>query len=141
MREKAYIKITSALLALLVLSSTFSFSIHKHYCGHFLKDVSYIVPSKGCGMEKVSNPLKETCKESLSSIHCCKDLTTMVKGQETIIVAKGSFSQYLNVALVPTISRFFDFGSPDRHKIVKVPYTPPPCLSEDIYLINQSFLI
>lgn len=141
MREKAYIKITSALLALLVLSSTFSFSIHKHYCGHFLKDVSYIVPSKGCGMEKVSNPLKETCKESLSSIHCCKDLTTMVKGQETIIVAKGSFSHDLIVTLLPAISNFVDFCSLGHSKVVKIPYTPPPYFGEDIYILNQSFLI
>lgn len=41
-------KIVSSVLALLVLFSTFSFTVEKHYCGDYLVDVSYLGKADTC---------------------------------------------------------------------------------------------
>lgn len=49
--QRQVVKISSFLLVLIVLFSTFSFTIEKHYCGDFLVDVSFTGKADGCGME------------------------------------------------------------------------------------------
>ena len=60
------VKISSFLLAFLVLISTFSFTVEKHFCGDFLVDVAYVGHTDGCGMESVTS--SKTSKKN-----CCKD--------------------------------------------------------------------
>ena len=69
-------KITSFLLALMVLFSTFSFTVEKHYCGESLMDVSFIGDADTCGMdmEKVSTKKK----------NCCKDEVHFMEGQDEL---------------------------------------------------------
>ena len=69
-------KISSFLLALLVLFSTFSFTVEKHYCGEFLMDVSYVGNADDCGMdmEKVVSSKK----------NCCKDEVHHIEGQDEL---------------------------------------------------------
>ena len=44
-------KIFSVTLALLVLMSTLSFTVEKHFCGDVLVDVSVFTETQKCGME------------------------------------------------------------------------------------------
>lgn len=63
---KALKNIGITIMAAIVLCSTLSFSVHKHFCGPFLKDVSVIVPSHGCGVE--TNKLKTSVKYPLKKV-------------------------------------------------------------------------
>lgn len=74
--KQALIKISSILIACLVLFSTFSFTVEKHYCGGFLMDISYVGEAGGCNMEmdKVSSTKKS----------CCKDEVHKIEGQDEL---------------------------------------------------------
>ena len=75
--KKQSFNITSISLAFLVLLSTFSFTVEKHYCGDFLMDVSYVGHAEGCGMEKDAS-LKNNKKP------CCKDEVHKIEGQDEL---------------------------------------------------------
>ena len=70
----------SVVLALLVLFSTVSFTIEKHYCGDVLVDVALFAEAEKCAMEP-----QELALEKLTKKHCCKDEVDVVKGQDELI--------------------------------------------------------
>ena len=72
-----FTKITSALLAFLVLFSTLSFTIESHYCGDFLMDISVIGEATDCGM-KVEQSM------AAKKINCCKDEVIITEGQDEL---------------------------------------------------------
>lgn len=79
------VKISSSILAFLVLFSTLSFAVEKHFCHDFLVDVSYFGNSKGCGESNKSCDLPSVVEEN----NCCKDEITKIDGQDEI--RKSSF--------------------------------------------------
>ena len=66
------------LMALLVLFSTVSFTVEKHFCGDTLVDVSVFSEAQKCGMEAMEILQKKTC---------CKDEIDIVKGQDELKVS------------------------------------------------------
>ena len=79
MRTKFFHKITAILMALLVMSSTLSYSFAKHYCGEHLVDVTLFGQANGCGMDM---------DEGLSDNSCCKDVVDLVEGQDELSLEK-----------------------------------------------------
>jgi hypothetical protein len=75
--KSIFIKITSALLAFLVLFSTLSFTVESHYCGGLLMDISVIGEANDCGM-KVEQSM------SAKKINCCKDEVIITEGQDEL---------------------------------------------------------
>ena len=75
--KQQFITITSIALSLLVLFSTVSFTVEKHYCGDFLMDVSFLGDADDCGMdmEKVTSAKKKGC---------CKDEVHQIEGQDEL---------------------------------------------------------
>ena len=75
-------KIGSTLLALLVLFSTFSFTVEKHYCGDFLVDVSFFGDAQDCaeelGEEDCDSP------QVIQKKKCCKDEVEKIEGQDDL---------------------------------------------------------
>ena len=125
-------KIVSFSLALLVLLSTFSFTVEKHYCGDFLVDVSFIGDADNCGSE-----IKSAKKKN-----CCKDEVHYIEGQDELEKASAeefdlSKQQFL-VAYYIYYNHFF------VHHISKKTYYKdfcPPDIPIDYQVLYQSFLI
>ena len=61
----------SVAMALLVLISTLSVSIEKHYCGDHLVDIAFFAEAEKCGME-ASDEDKDLMAQS-----CCKDVVDL----------------------------------------------------------------
>lgn len=114
-------KITSLALAFLVLFSTFSFTVEKHYCGEFLMDVSFMGDADDCGMnmEKVAKTTKK---------NCCKDEVHQIEGQDELqqfsftdfdlekqqfVVAFVAFYQTLFIDKSDKKESYKDFSPPD----------------------------
>ena len=66
-------------MALLVMSSTLSYSFAKHYCGEHLVDVTLFGEVNGCGMDM---------NEGLSDNSCCKFVVDLVEGQDELSLEK-----------------------------------------------------
>ena len=75
--KSVFTKITSALLAFLVLFSTLSFTVESHYCGGFLMDISIVGEANDCGMKVEQKMAKE-------KINCCKDEVIITDGQDEL---------------------------------------------------------
>lgn len=73
-------KIASFLLAIVVLFSTMSFTIDKHYCGTMLVDVAINAKAKTCGMEVTLSP--EQVRAGKKS--CCQNEHIVILGQDEL---------------------------------------------------------
>lgn len=121
------------LLALLVLFSTVSFTIEKHYCGDVLVDVSVFSEVEKCGMEAMEILQKKTC---------CKDEIKVVKGQDEL---KASSFEDLDFEAQQIISAFvysyiYGLESLPKQTIPHKDYSPPN-LVYDIQVLDQVFII
>ena len=140
MKEKLH-KTGAALMALLLLFSTLSFSMDMHYCGDHLVDFSLFDKAESCGMMAVAEEVPTDCTVIKSGMDCCTDVQILVEGQEDF---KVSFDQltygqqlFLSSFVSSYISLFegFETKSPRDWE-----YAPPP-LIQDVLVLYQTFLI
>lgn len=132
--KKAVQKSLSTTLALLVLFSTFSFTVEKHFCGSFLVDQAIFSEAKTCGMEMNSDA-------NSSEDSCCTNQKTAVEGQDELKISFNSlgFDQQMFLsAFTFSYTNLFE-GKPLQDKPFRN-YTPP-LLVTDILVLDQVFLI
>lgn len=121
-------------LAVIVLFSTFSFTVEKHFCGDRLVDIAVFSDVKGCGME-----VAKTLEKKKS---CCKDEVEIIKGQDDLKLDrfdKLSIEKQLFItSFVITYAALFE--SLPKHIVPHRDYSPPNLVA-DIQLLDQVFII
>ena len=123
-------------MALLVLFSTISFTVEKHYCGNTLVDVSVFSEPNKCGMESMKDT-KTVVKKS-----CCKDIIDIVQGQDElqkVVFEDLDFKQQL-ILTSYLYSYINPFEGLPQNVIPNKDYSPPNLVT-DILLLDQIFLI
>ena len=124
-------------MALLLLLSTVSWKVEKHYCMGRLMDVALFTDVDTCGMDM--SMIYENMDETISS--CCDDEVVFVEGQDDL---KISFND-LNVEQQSFLIAFTHsyLGSLQDVKELPVPHEkyPPPILFKNIQLLDEVFLI
>ncbi|MBQ4820803.1 hypothetical protein [Aquimarina sp. MMG016] len=136
--NKSFQKISSFILAGLVLLSTVSFTVEKHYCGRILVDIAIFSEAKGCGMETMdhNSDQNEMIKKS-----CCKDEIIVVEGQDDLKISLDKIDVPQQVFLVAFVSSYFDFFNlPDKNNVIFKKYSPPD-LVVDFHVLHEVFLI
>ena len=136
-------QLISVAMALLVLISTLSISIEKHYCGEHLVDVAIFTEAEKCGMEAADMPMETSDKDSLAmKKSCCKDVVNLHEGQDKLNVEKTKeLNQNQKVFIFSfayTFSGLFEL-EPQHHSPYE--YYSPPNVVEDIQVLNEVFLI
>ena len=127
--------IFSISLSCLVLFSTSSFTVEKHYCGDNLVDVAVFSEAKKCGgldsedMAYVKKP-------------CCKDTVDVLEGQDELnTIDFEDLDQTLKLTLVAYVYSYTQlFESLPKLIIPHKDYSPPN-LVKDLQLLDESFLI
>ncbi|MDG1379782.1 MAG: hypothetical protein P8P73_07235 [Flavobacteriaceae bacterium] len=130
-------KISSVGLAMIVLFSTMSFTIEKHFCGDRLVDVALFSKLNKCNMNSSSVELDNLVEKA-----CCKDEVNTVIGQNELLI--HSFDdvnadvqiELFNVTQPNYVNTELKFSS----KIGFDNYLPPNLIINRL-IINQSFLI
>ena len=130
-------------MALLVLISTLSFSIDKHYCGDTLVDFAILADAENCGMEEAENDLDSSTEVPvLTQEPCCKDVVDLVEGQDELNIEK---IQVLDTDQKVFILSFAAvFSGLNLFEVQKDPpfeHYAPPVYVKDIQVLNQVFLI
>tara|TARA_R110002012_G_scaffold321809_1_gene551524 strand:- start:26353 stop:26715 length:363 start_codon:yes stop_codon:yes gene_type:complete len=120
-------------MALLVLFSTVSFTVEKHYCGDVLMDAAVFNSVEKCASEMF---------ESQTKMDCCKDTVDVIKGQDELTVKTFQDLDldqqfFLNVFSFTYLNLFE--GLPEL--IVPHKNYSPPNLIADIQVLDQVFLI
>lgn len=128
-----FTKISAILLAILVLFSTLSFTVEKHYCGDFLVDVSFTGKTEGCGME-TNAPIQKK--------NCCKDEVQKIEGQDKLQfhkIEKISFEkqQFLTAFVISYADLFVNNESVNN---LYKDFSPPD-IPLDYQILYQTFLI
>ncbi|RSK39943.1 HYC_CC_PP family protein [Mangrovimonas spongiae] len=130
-------KTFSLVLSLLVLFSTVSFTVEKHFCDNTLIDVSFFSTVESCCPEGAVNKKSEFQKQS-----CCKDTIDLVKGQDQLIIKKFEDlnldqQSFFTTFAYSLLTVFEDLSQ----YIIPYKYYSQPHLVANIQVRNQVFLI
>lgn len=126
-------KIFSASMALLVLFSTVSFTVEKHYCGDVLVDMSVFTEAEKCASE---------AEEIIAKMDCCKDTVDVIQGQDELNVKTFNDLDFdKQVFLASFIYSYFNIFEGLPKEVPPFKDYSPPNLVADIQVLNQVFII
>ena len=137
--KKAFLHIGSLFLAMLVLFSTFSFTLETHLCGGEVADTSFLGNLERCEMPNSEH--NNTQETSLNSIPCCQDIVETIEGSNdelTVVNELDVQQQVFVTAFIHSYINLFDdlagntvsFNAYERPRVVK-----------DIQVLYDTFLI
>ncbi|WP_289044204.1 hypothetical protein [uncultured Olleya sp.] len=131
-------KSLSFVMALVVLFSTLSFTVERHYCGDFLVDTAVFTKAKSCNKD-VSHTDEETV---VVMKPCCKNEVDVVKGQDQLKNNSFDDLDFKTQSFITTlVLSYFDlFESLPKLKIPHKNYDPPSLIVDyqvlhDVYII------
>lgn len=128
-------KIASLFMAVIVLFSTMSFTIEKHYCGDFLVDISVLGNLERCEMKSEQAAV-------LQKKDCCSDEILHVEGQDEL--QKENY-QTLSVSeklfIVSASSKKITFLASKKQVCAKNTRPPDPHQTKNLHILYQTFLI
>ncbi|MDO5974452.1 HYC_CC_PP family protein [Flavivirga jejuensis] len=125
------------LLALLVLFSTVSFTIEKHFCGDVLVDVSVFTEVDKCAMEAYEIALEKITKKP-----CCKDVVDVIEGQNELKPSSFEDLDFDEQQIIAsyTYAYFSLFKALPKQITPHKDYSPPNLVT-DIHVLDQVFII
>ncbi|WP_124979896.1 HYC_CC_PP family protein [Nonlabens xiamenensis] len=135
---KAFKSGIAVVLCLLVLLSTSSFSVHKHFCGAFLQDVSIVLPSSGCQMEMMNTA--HGC-DQMAAQDCCNDEAELIQGQDELQLSWQQLDlehQDFIQALAWSFYSFKEYKT-DAPEL-EIP-DDPPLPPDDLFILHEALLI
>lgn len=138
-------KIASTFLAVIVLFSTFSFTVDSHYCGDVLVDFSIFSDAQGCGMDDLhqdecdSESVNDICNDD--DLMHCKNIQKSIEGN---LIEQQAFENselqkvFFLLSFIQTYSSLFI--SNNANVIVFSQYQPP-FSDTDLTLLFENFRI
>jgi hypothetical protein len=133
--KNVFHKIVAIFFAQILLFSTTSFSINKHFCSDSIYSVSVLGEAEDCGMEMKSCENEESGLCSFSNESCCHDVNTVVEGKTIVktnelqidvntffLTAFAITYQNLHQSNTKTSKRYNNYISPLINKDINVLY-------------------
>lgn len=126
-------------MALLLLLSTISWKVEKHYCMGRLMDMALFVDAANCGMDMEVSSIDIPQLEKENS--CCDHEVLVIEGQDNLKISFNELDVDQQSFLVTFAYSYIDLFS--NLEELPVPYElyPPPILVKDIQLLDEVFLI
>ncbi len=140
--KKVTLHTFSFVMAILVLFSTLSFTVEKHFCGKSL--VGHAVFSSvekcksethSCGVEGKMSHMK------MEKDSCCSDKTERIKGQDELNLYSVSFEFVPQSFIVPLSLIWVELLPELSPEVVSYPPYEPPQLVYDVQVMCQVFTI
>ncbi len=137
--KKLFHKIVAALMAMVVLVSTMSFTVDMHYCGNTLVDVALYKEAKTCGMgQQVSNSI--TCS-IMAKKSCCTDKQLTFDGQDELQNSFDKITLKQQAFVAMFYYSYINLFEGLENNVISFREYPPPFLIKDIHVLNETFLI
>lgn len=131
-------KILSPFMAILILLSTTSWKVEKHYCMGHLVDVAFFVDAQDCGMDMVSGSQSGS---TLAKKSCCDDEVIAIEGQNNVKPSFSDFNLEQQVFLVAYTYSYIDLFEPTAAQNISFEGYNPPKIIKNIQLLDAVFLI
>lgn len=139
--KEVFAKISSLLMALLVLLSTLSFSVDMHFCGDHLVDFSLFEEVEGCGMKAKPAIASSLCETVEMDMDCCSDVEFVVEGQQDLKLSFDQLSFEQQVFLTSFVYSSVSLYKSAAENVVHFKDYAPPPLIRDVQILDQTFLI
>ncbi|MFH6602626.1 hypothetical protein ACEZ3G_03995 [Maribacter algicola] len=138
--KQIFHKISSVLMAFVVLFTTMSFTVDMHYCGDSLVDFSVFTKAESCGMEK-AQPAKSCENPVMTENDCCTDQQIVKEGNDEL---QTSFDKLTFEQQTFVVSFFYSyinlFEGLDENIIPFKDYSPP-FIERDVQILYETYLI
>ena len=126
-------------MALLLLASTTSWKVEKHFCMGHLVDLAFFSEAEDCGMAMdMMNDDNSTAQEESS---CCSEETIFIDGREDLKTVNVDLSLDQQFFLIAYSYSFTGLFNGMGQQIVAKEYYPPPLLVRNVQILDQVFLI
>ncbi|MDN6309785.1 MAG: HYC_CC_PP family protein [Flavobacteriaceae bacterium] len=137
--KEIFSKVSSVLMAFVVMTTTMSFAVDMHYCGDALVDFSLFHTAETCGMEDHESQM--SCEKEMSEKSCCSDTQIEL---DTLDGLNASYT-HLTFEQQIFVTTFFDthfnlFEGLDKNIIPFRDYISP-YLIRDVQKLHETYLI
>lgn len=132
--KKILQKSGSLVMALLVLFSTMSFTVDKHFCGTYLVDQAVFSKAKDCGMEHPS-------EGEMITNDGCSDQQISVQGQDDLKISINDLDLSQQVFLSTFTYSYIGLFQELPQQLIPFSDYSPPLLVRDIQVLHETFLI
>ena len=132
-------KILAIFMVVVVLFSTTSFAITKHFCGDSLVDTAVFSKAKTCGMEKNSSIKFEDC--SIVKKDCCSNQQILIEGQDELQFQASTLSFGQQVFITSFIYTYINLFEGFDKEINSFREYKPPLVVKQIFKIDETYLI
>ena len=130
-------KTFSWVMACLLLASTTSWTVGKHYCMGHLVDISLFAHADDCGMDMSEGAPSDGEDES----SCCDDELMVVQGQDNLTHTFNDLDVDQQLFLVAYAHYYINLFDVQEQRPVPHEQYSPPLLVKDIQLLDEVFLI
>ncbi|WJJ96427.1 HYC_CC_PP family protein [Algibacter luteus] len=137
--KKSFYKISSFLMALLVMLSTVSFTIESHYCGDFLVDTSLFGSAESCGMDLAQNKCSK--EDTLEGTNCCNNEQITVNGQNELNVSIDNLTNDQQIFVATFVYAYINLFEGLENEVSSFSQYPPPFIVKNIYKLDETYLI
>ena len=131
-------KILSIAMAFVVLLSTLSFTISKHYCGDTLVDTSLFSKAKSCGME-MQNSSNKDC--SIIKKNCCSEEQQLIEGQDNLKLDFTKFDLQQKIFVNTFVYTYINLFEGITKESIHFKDYSPPLIVKDIHTLDEVYLI
>ncbi|MBU2995452.1 hypothetical protein KO500_03365 [Cellulophaga baltica] len=125
-------------MALLLLVSTTSWKVEKHYCMDVLIDVAFFTPAENCGMNLTSDGATPT---DLGKQSCCDDEVIAVQGLDNVKPSGDDFDLQQQLFLFSFSYSYLGLFQDVKSENIPHKDYSPPRLVKDIQLLDDVFII
>jgi hypothetical protein len=140
--KKVFLPTFSSLMAFLVLFSTFSFTVDKHFCGQSLVGHAVFSPVEKCASETHSCGVEGMMSHmKMDKDSCCSDKTEQIQGQDEMKLYSVSFDLVSQSFIVPLSFILVNLLPELSPEIISNPPYQPPQLVYDVQVMCQVFII
>lgn len=131
----------SVVMALLVLFSTMSFTVEKHYCGESLVGHAVFSSVEKCKSDAHSCGRENMVHMNKDKDSCCSDQIESIHGQDELNFHSTSFDLVPQYFIVPISIILEDFVPGLSRQTLTYSRYQPPQVVYDIQLLCQVFII
>ena len=137
--KEVILKLSSLLMAILVLFSTLSFSISEHYCGDNLVDSSLFLKAESCGMEMEKPSPLEDC--SIQKNNCCKDVVKLIEGKDNLKTNFSNIDVKQQIVISAFLYSYVNLFEGLEENVIPFKEFSPPFIVKNIQVLDEVFLI
>lgn len=131
-------RIFSCCMALLLLASTTSWKVEKHYCMGRLINVAFFVDADACGMDMPVSGQQEATVEQKT---CCDNEVILLEGQDEVTAVYNDLDLDHQQFLIAYTLSFLDILKPVESKEFLYNSYHPPKIVKDIQLLDEVYLL